>query len=129
MAINYTWKITALSKTSGNGLNDVIIGTRWECTGTDTSDDVSGKFIGATPFKLNSVDPENFVEYSQLTEEQVLGWIKTTVSGSANTSYWDHISERIQKDIDRQRNVVQNVDNFDLPWSPTSGSNSGSLPI
>ena len=106
MAINYTWKITALSKTSGNGLNDVIIGTRWECTGTDTADDVSGKFIGATPFKLNSVDPENFVEYSQLTEEQVLGWIKTTVSGSANTSYWDHISERIQKDIDSLAQVV-----------------------
>jgi len=129
MAINYTWKITALSKTSGNGLEDVIIGTRWECKGTDTSDNVAGTFVGATPFKLSSVDPENFVSYSNLTEEQVLGWIKDYVSGSSSTSYWDHVSERIQKDIDRQRNVIQNVDTFDLPWSPASGSNSGSLPI
>lgn len=129
MAITYTWQIKALSKTSGNGLDDVIVGTRWECTGTDDSDNISGTFVGATPFKLASVDPENFVEYSQLTEEQVLGWIKNYVSGSANTSYWDHIVERIQKEFDKKRQTVKNIDEFDLPWAPTSGSNSGSLPI
>lgn len=128
MAITYTWKIKALSKTSGNGLDDVIIGTRWECTGTDT-DGVSGTFIGATPFKMDSVNPENFTEYSKLTEEQVLGWIKNYVSGSSTTSYWDHISDRIQKEIDRKKEVVKNIDEIDLPWAPTSGSVSGSLPI
>lgn len=129
MAINYTWAIKALSKTSGNGFNDVIVGTRWECTGTDTVDGLSGTFVGATPFKLDSVDPENFVEYSQLDETTVLNWIKSYVSGSSNTSYWDHITERIKKDIDNKRGVVRNVDEFDLPWSPTSGSNSGSIAI
>ncbi len=129
MAITYTWQIKALSKTSGNDLDDVIIGTRWECTGTDDSDNVSGTFVGATPFKLDSVDPDNFKPYSELTEEDVLGWIKHYASGSANTSYWSHITERIQKAIDVKRNVVKNVDEFDLPWAPTSGSNSGSVAI
>ena len=128
MAINYTWAIKALSKTNGNDLNDVIVGTRWEVTGTDTSDDVSGTFVGATPFTINSVDPENFVEYSQLTEDTVIDWIKNTVSGS-NGGYWDHITERIQKQIADKRGVVKNVDVFDLPWAPTSGSNSGSIAI
>ena len=129
MAINYTWTIKSLSKTTGNGLDDVIVGTRWECTGTDDTDNVSGTFVGATPFKLDSVDPENFTPYNELTQEQVLGWIKNYVSGSANTSYWDHISQRIQKAIDDKRGVVKNIDEFDLPWAPTSGSVSGSLPI
>lgn len=129
MAITYTWEIKALSKSNGNNLNDVIIGTRWECTGTD-SDGVSGTFVGATPFSINSVNPESFVEYSQLDEETVLGWIKNTVSGSnKSTNYWDHISERIQKAIDNKKGSIQNVDVFDLPWAPTSGSNSGSKPI
>jgi hypothetical protein len=129
MAINYTWAVKALSKTSGNGLTDVIIGTRWECVGTDDSDNTTGTFIGATPFKLDSVDPDNFTEYSQLTEEQVLGWIKHHVSSSTQTGYWDHISDRIQKDINNKKGVIKNVDTFDLPWSPSSGSISGSVPI
>jgi hypothetical protein len=129
MAITYTWQIRALSKTNGNNLNDVIIGTRWECKGTDDVDNITGTFAGATPFKLDSVDPDNFTPYNELTEEVVLGWIKNTVSGSSNTGYWDHISERIQKDINNKRGTIRNVDEFDLPWSATSGSNSGSLPI
>jgi hypothetical protein len=129
MAITYTWQIKSLSKTSGNDLEDVIVGTRWECTGTDSADNVSGTFVGATPFKLSSVNPDNFTPYSELTEDTVLGWIKNYVSGSSNTSYWDHITERIKKSIDDKRGVIKSVDEFDLPWSPTSGSNSGSLPI
>lgn len=128
MAINYTWQIKALSKTNGNDLNDVIIGTRWECTGTDTADGISGTFVGATPFSINSVDPESFVEYSQLDEQTVLSWVKNTVSSSAG-GYWDHISERINKAIEQKRGSVRNVDEFDLPWAPTSGSNSGSIAI
>jgi hypothetical protein len=127
MAINYTWAIKALSKTSGNGLNDVIVGTRWECVGTD-DDGITGTFTGATPFTINSVNPENFVEYSELTEETVLGWIKHSVSGSSS-GYFEHISERIQKSINEKKGVITNIDEFNLPWSPTSGSNSGSLPI
>ena len=126
MAINYTWKITSLKKSNSGNLENVIIGTRWECTGTD-EDGTVGSFVGATPFSLNSVNPDSFVEYSSLTEDMVLGWIKNTVSGSAPTSYWPHISERIQKAIEATKGVVQDVNEIDLPWSPVSGSNSGSL--
>lgn len=126
MAINYTWKITSLKKSNSGDLENVIIGTRWECTGTD-EDGVSGTFVGATPFSLNSVNPENFVEYSSLTENMVLDWIKNTVSGSGPSNYWSHISERITKAIETTKGAVQDVNEIDLPWSPVSGSNSGSL--
>jgi hypothetical protein len=126
MAINYTWKITSLKKANSNDLSNVIIGTRWECTGTD-EDGVTGTFVGATPFSVNSVTSENFIEYSSLTEDTVLGWIKNHVSGSGPTNYWSHISERIQKAIDASKGVVEDVNEIDLPWSLVSGSNSGSM--
>ena len=126
MAINYTWKITALKKSNSGDLENVIIGTRWECIGTD-SDGATGTFVGATPFSVNSVNPESFVDYSSLTEDTVLGWIKTHVRGSGPTNYWPHISERIEKAIEASKGVVQDVNEIDLPWSPVSGSNSGSI--
>jgi hypothetical protein len=126
MAITYTWAIKGLTKTTDGGFDDAIIGTRWECTGTD-ADGVTGTFTGATPFNLASADPNNYIPYNELTETQVLGWIKSSVSGSSNTSYFDHIESRIKKAIDDKKGVVVSVDNIDLPWLPTSGSNSGSI--
>ena len=64
MAINYTWKITSLKKANNNDLENVIIGTRWECIGTDDSDGVSGTFVGATPFSLNSVNEKKYFSSS-----------------------------------------------------------------
>ena len=53
--------------------------------------------------------------------------IRDSVSGSTPTNYWPHISERIEKAIEATRGVVQDVNEIDLPWSPVSGSNSGSI--
>ena len=36
-------------------------------------------------------------------------------------------NERIKKAIGDKKGVVVSVDNIDLPWLPTSGSNSGSI--
>jgi hypothetical protein len=123
MALAYTWKLTGLVKSNPPSLNvsNVIIGTRWEVVGTDT-DGNEGKFSGATPFNLSTVDPNNFTPYDQLTEEQVLGWIKSVVSGSASTNYWAHISEKIEEQIDKNSNQISEVSGGDLPWAPTSGS-------
>jgi hypothetical protein len=120
--MEYTWKITQLTKTNSGDIDNIIVGTRWEVTGTD-EDGFSGTFIGATPFTLNTVDPDNFTPYEALTESQVLGWIQNVASGSASTSYWSHISERINKAIETEKNIRVSVDSNDLPWSPVSGSN------
>jgi hypothetical protein len=120
--MEYTWKITQLTKTNSGDIDNIIVGTRWEVTGTD-EDGFSGTFIGATPFTLNTVEPDNFTPYEELTESQVLGWIKNVASGSSSTSYWGHISERINKAIETEKNIRVSVDSKDLPWSPTSGSN------
>lgn len=114
--MEYTWKITQLTKQNTNDLDNVIIGTRWEVTGTD-EDGYSGTFVGATPFELNTVDPDNFTPYDSLTETQVLSWIQSKVSGSSATAYWDHITERINVAIESDKVVKVAVDKDELPWS------------
>lgn len=112
MALTYTWTLKSLKKTDADELEGVIVGTQWVCTGTD-EDGNSGSFNGATPFKLDEVDPENFTPYEQLTKDQVLGWIEATVVGT----YKDHVDEQILKQINAQKNPVVEVDSQSFPWA------------
>jgi len=116
MALTYTWKIKSLKKQDDPSveLNDIIVQTYWECTGTDASGN-SGTFSGATPFEPDQVDPDNFTSYEDLTEDQVLSWIKAVVNG--NAGYKAHIDEQIQKQIDAIVRPMVEVSNDALPWA------------
>ena len=129
MGYTYEWKIKGLRKGNSTDVSDAIIGTQWTVTATDeVGDGITGEFNGATPFDLHTINTGSFTPFSELTEEQVIGWIKNTVSGSASTNYWPHISEQIQKQIDTKRNVILEVNDSDFPWSPTSGSTAPGSP-
>lgn len=116
MALTYTWKIKSLKKQDDPSaeLNDIIVQTYWECTGTD-EDDHSGTFHGATPFEPDQVDPDNFTAYEDLTEAQVISWIQDVVNG--NPGYKAHIDEQIQKQIDAIVRPMVEVNTNDLPWA------------
>jgi hypothetical protein len=125
MGYTEQWSLKSLRKQDYNGLEGVIVGTQWEVKVID-SDGYSGSFQGATPFPIQNVDANSFTTYSELSEEQVLVWIKNHVSGSnPTTNYWNHIMGRIQKDIDGQKHIVTNVSEYELPWY--TGSLSGSV--
>jgi hypothetical protein len=97
------------------------VGTNWKLIGTD-EDGNEGTFNGATPFSINEINTASFTEYSSLTEEQVLGWVKNHVSGSTSTNYMEHINGVILKEIASKKWTKIEVNETDLPWSPTSGS-------
>lgn len=113
MSLTYSWKLKSLKKTSTGDYQDLIVGTNWECTGTD-ADGNSGTFHGATPFKAEDVESGSFVAYSDLTEETVLNWIKAVVVDG----YKQHVDEQIQKQIDGKKTPVVEVTENDLPWAP-----------
>jgi hypothetical protein len=134
MAFTYTWKIKSLKKQDDPSaeLNDIIVQTYWECTGTDENDN-SGSFNGATPFEPDQVDPDDFTTYENLTEAQVLGWIQDVVNN--NPGYKAHIDEQIQKQIDATIRPMVEVQSDALPWAepgantvptPTPVSNTNS---
>jgi hypothetical protein len=112
MAITYTWKITNLRKVEAvEGYSDVVVHARWARTGID-EDGNDGTFHGATPLKLPSNNVENFTPFDELTEEQIIEWIKsetTTMPG-----YEQHMVEQINKQIKLKKNPIIDVDV--LPW-------------
>lgn len=121
MGLTYEWKLIGLKKQNGPNLEDAVVGTTWKLTGTDTDGNV-GTFSGATPFSINTISTSSFTAYNELTEAQVLGWIKNHVSGSGPSNYWGHITEVIEKEINSKKWVKVEVPEVDLPWSPISGS-------
>jgi hypothetical protein len=123
------WELNSLRKQNSRtgDLTNVIVGTQWQVTGED-EDGNTGIFHGATPFDLKAVETGSFIPYEELTADIVLDWIKNTVSGSA-AGYWEHISYRIEQEIDARLTNHQHVFSDDMPWSPTSGSTDYVAPV
>ena len=114
MSLTYTWELTGMKLQSGDGVTNAVVQTYWKCTGWSADlPDFKGTFSGATPFDITTIEPDNFTPYEQLTEAQVLGWIK-----SATASYMDHINEQIEKQIAQQIAPETEVNEGDFPWSP-----------
>lgn len=113
MTTTYSWALKSIKKANIDGLEGIIVQTTWTCTGTDEDGD-EGVFNGATPFKPEEVDADNFTAYEDLTEEQVLGWIQGVVVGE----YWNHVSGQIAKQIAEKKHPVEEVGEGQFPWSP-----------
>jgi hypothetical protein len=112
MAITYTWEITGL-KTKDVDVTkpDAVVQTYWKKTGTDKNGK-TGFFSGATPFTVDPTDDSGpFISFSELTEEDVIEWIKSVVVGG----YEEHVNGKILEQIEENINPV--VDQ-QLPWKP-----------
>lgn len=110
MSITYTWEVTGMKAKDQGPHTGVIFQTYWAKTGTD-ADGNKGVFSGATPFSAENVPVDQFVPMEQLTEEIVLGWIKSVVVND----YERHVNEQIQKQIDQKK---ANEADVKLPWKP-----------
>ena len=120
MAITYTWKITGLkTKDVSEDKPAAVVQTYWQKIGTD-EDGNEGTFSGATPFTVDPSDESGpFIPFEELTEEDVLDWIKTVVVGG----YEEHVNGQIAKQIEEKISPV--VDNR-LPWAPVTANTSSS---
>ena len=120
MAITYTWKITGLkTKDVSDDKPAAVVQTYWQKIGTDENGN-EGTFSGATPFTVDPTDESGpFIPFEELTEEDVLDWIKTVVVGG----YADHVNGQIAKQIEEKISPV--IENR-LPWAPVTANTSSS---
>lgn len=106
--MNYTWQITSIKKKDTNNLSDVIFQVYWKKIGTDENGNI-GEFSGATPLDVDNLSSDEFLNYENLTEDIVLGWIKSIVVGD----YERHVNDQIKRKINLQINSEINS----FPWS------------
>lgn len=121
METTYTWELKSLRKMNSGSYEDIVFGTTWSVTGTDEDGNV-GTFTGATPFKADEVNPDEYIPFNELNSEIVLGWVKNSVSSSLTTSYWSHIEGQIKKQIDNTKFNVTSVESSNFPWIVTGSA-------
>ena len=113
------WEITGLktkNEVNGDGvvLPNAVCQTYWKASYTD-ADGNEGSFSGATPFSAVNLSEKQFAEFDTLTEETVLDWVKAIVVDS----YFDHVVERIQRQIDELA-----IEEATMPWAPVEEETS-----
>jgi hypothetical protein len=108
--MKYDWKIKEIVKKDFSNKENVIYKVFWEKIGTDENGNV-GKAQGSTLFNADKLNYNEFVEYDNLTEELVLGWILDTIT----ESYDKRLNKKILNRIEQIKNPSIKVSEF--PWS------------
>jgi hypothetical protein len=107
--ITYTWEIVALECiVDSNGLHNAVDAVHWRYHGTN-SNNITASYIGVT--NVGQPNPEEFIDYENLTTEIVAQWLETIVS-------LEDIRENISNEIHR----IEHPTRVTLPL-PTGSNN------
>lgn len=111
MANTYNWKINKLDvKKEQDGLTDVVYDIHYTYTGTssDTDDDgnaYTASMIGAK--KIEAPDPENYIQFDQLTKDQVVAWLEESLEVDELNNTLDTIISEL---------VTPSIESKNAPW-------------
>ena len=108
MSNTYTWSIKQVDcLPTLNNQTNVVFKVYWNCQGTDGKNIVNT--FGSVEIPYN--ESNTFINYSNLTEANVIGWVKT-VLGNQQVSY-------IEQNCDVQINLLNTptVISPALPWA------------
>lgn len=103
--INYNWTFSAFNcRVNEEGLQKVVTTVHWRYKGTD-EDGIEAELYGAQP--VGSPNPEAFTPYPQISKEQVIGWMESTMD-----------IETMQETIANQINLIKNpvTETLSAPW-------------
>jgi len=106
----YNWKVKNLYTETIEGKEDYVVTAVFDVDGTDGT--YSAELIYNT-VNFSTEDVTNFIPYSDLTEEIIIGWIKETLGANKVSS----LEKSIQAIIDSKINPPVAPENTPLPWS------------
>ena len=133
MANTFTWKINKMDVISNlNNLTNFVTRVYWEYIGVDETNTYTSSITGYVEFDNNN-NEENYINYSDLTESEVIDWIEPRcdifeLQNIINDKISDLIEPKIinlpipwikvpeVQNIDTNNNVIDNVttENTDL---------------
>ena len=99
MANTYTWKINQLdAKIQEDNLNNVIYNIHWTYYANDDSTPaIYANCVGSEYVKYNEGDP--FIPYSDLTKEDVIGWLESKIDVNV-------MKENLDNQIELKKNPI-----------------------
>jgi hypothetical protein len=105
----YTWTVNQLFTQEIDGEKDYVVIANYDVTGVDG--EYSSSISDSSMFSTVNVD--NFIPYEDLTNDIVIGWIKSVLGPDTVANY----EESIQGQIDSQINPPVSPENTPLPWT------------
>lgn len=113
MSAIFTWKISSLEvRPNFNNMNNVVYNVHWLYSAVDG--EASSSIYGSTQLDYENTDPNSFVDYNNLTEEVVIGWLTTTLGQEKIDSYKSILVTQIESSKNPTSLSPQ------LPWSNQS---------
>jgi hypothetical protein len=86
MAVTHTWSVSdQLQTRTQDGLSEVVFSVVWNLSSEETVDGTTYSISSANQISLNTdnLDPATFTAFADLTEDQVVGWAKSTIDANA----------------------------------------------
>ena len=109
--ITYNWKVEELEWINrASGLAKVVSTVKGRCEGTQDDHTCWLTFNVA----LDLPESDSFTDYNSLTEEQVLGWAKTTLGADETSSMEATIATLLEEDLE---NGASFKHVSELPWA------------
>ena len=110
---NYTWKIKSLQTVDEVNETDFVTTILYRVNCTEEVDGKEYRASSAGSIVIEPKEEEGFVPYANLTEEEVVGWVKS----SLGTEGVESIEKSLASQVDNKINppVVPAVK--PLPWS------------
>lgn len=104
---SFNIKIDAIRVTNIGDLTNVIKKVEWTMNGTEEGQTFSLPQVT----DLGDPDPENFVQFAELTEENVVAWIESTETRLPSIKA--HIQMVLDKEVQKAA-----LETKPLPWAP-----------
>ena len=109
MSITTKWIIMSLEcKPAEGDLTNVVQTVHWTVNGTDGT--YAGSAYGAVGVPV--ADPVTFTPYESLTEDEIVGWVKTVLGEETVTAYEANVANQITAQ------VTPPIVKPPLPWAP-----------
>jgi hypothetical protein len=111
MSVKYSWKIHALNYNTA-GLSGAVSSVEWIYTATEKVNETPFTADERGTLELPSAAEDDFTEYSDLTEEQIISWVETLIGEEeiANKQF------RLSSIIDAQKSASTTEKYDTLPW-------------
>jgi len=100
--MNYVWKIVKLSTSDqvnadGDTLTDAVVRVKWKKIAVDENGIGLATYLGYNEFDASNTTSADFIPFADLTEEQVLSWVKASHSSDFTISVDSIIAKKIAK--------------------------------
>jgi len=103
MAINYTWDCKTVDVKTIDGNDDTVFNVHWRLIGEDDENTIDDHVIGDKPIvismigtqELDTSDLSSFTAFTDLTNEQITGWVVSAMGEDKVTEFKANISNQI----------------------------------